>query len=137
MRFRRFCRATALAMAVLMFLVSGPLPTAQAAMVSTEEVVAADTARADRHRVMDFLSRSDVRAEMRGLGVDPKEAEARVQALSDAEVARIAGKLEEAKAGQGAVESLIGAALVVFLVLLITDLLCLTSVFSFTKCGRD
>lgn len=136
MKFREFCRAIALPMAVVMFLAVAPLPAAQAAMVSTEQVVSEEAAGADREKVMNFLAREDVQREMQALGVDPAEAKARAQALSDAEISRIAGKLDEAKAGEGALGAIIGAAVLVFLVLLLTDLLCLTNVFSFTKCAR-
>lgn len=136
MGFRKFCRALAMPMAIVMFLAVGPLPAAQAAMVSTEQLVSEEAASADREKVMEFLEREDVRQEMMALGVDPDEATARAQALSDAEVAEIAGKLDEAKAGQNAIGAIVGAAVLIFLVLLITDLLCLTSVFNFTKCAR-
>lgn len=135
MPFRAFCRAIALPLAVVMLLVSGPATAAHAAMVTTEEVVSVDQAQDERARLTDFLAREDVRQEMMALGVDPAEAEARVAALSDAEVANIAGKLGDMEAGQG-VGAIVGAIVLIFLVLLVTDLLCLTKVFNFTRCAR-
>jgi hypothetical protein len=38
-------------------------------------------------------------------------------------------------AGQDALGTVVGAALVVFIVLLITDIACLTRVFDFTRCA--
>ena len=70
---------------------------------------------------------------MAALGVDPAEAARRVGGLSDAEVQRIAGELDRLPAGQGAVGAVIGAALLIFIVLLITDLLGLTDVFPFVR----
>jgi len=136
MRFRKFCRSLVVPVAALFLLAVGPLPTAQGAMVSTDEVIAAEQAQADREKVRSFIQREDVRQQMRELGVDPGEAEARVGTLSDAEVQRIAGEIEDAKAGQSAIGSLVGAAVFVFVVLLITDLLCLTTVFNFTRCAN-
>ncbi|MEQ9198641.1 MAG: PA2779 family protein, partial [Rhodospirillales bacterium] len=69
------------------------------------------------------------------LGVNPDEANLRVAALSDAEVARLAGEIKSAPAGQSAVGAVIGAAVLIFVVLLITDLLGFTSVFGFTNKG--
>lgn len=114
-----------------------PAPAAKAALVTTERAAAAATAATDpqRAKVTAFLSRADVRAEMERLGVSPEEAEARVAALSDDEVANISGKLDELPAGQGVFGTLLGAAVVVFLVLLITDILGFTHVFSFTNKG--
>ena len=136
MTFREFCRALVLPVALIFLLSAGPLPAAQAAMVTTDQVVADARAADDRAAVKAFMQREDVREQMRALGVDPGEADARVAALSDAEVARIAGELEQAEAGQGALGAVIGAAVVIFIVLLITDILCFTSVFNFTRCAR-
>lgn len=145
MRFRKLCRALVLPVAVLFLAAVGPLPAAQAAMIQTDQVESGqilDTvpespdAAADRDKVMSFLARDDVRQQMQDLGVDPEEAEARVAAMSDAEVQELAGKLENAKAGEGPLGAIIGAAVFVFIVLLITDILCFTDVFPFTKCAR-
>lgn len=71
---------------------------------------------------------------MRSLGVDPKEALSRTEVLSDSEISEIVGKLDELPAGGSAVGAIIGAVVFVFVVLLITDLLCWTKVYPFTKC---
>ena len=54
-------------------------------------------------------------------------------APSDEEVQQIAGRLDELPAGEGFVGVVIGAALIIFLVLLITDLLGLTDVYPFVN----
>lgn len=135
MTFQGICRALAVPMAMVMFLHAGPLPVAHAAMVSTEQVIREDAATENRERVMTFLARGDVRKEMEALGVDPEEATARTKALSDEEITRIANKLDEMAAGQSAVAAIIGAAVFVFIVLLITDILCFTDVFPFVRCA--
>ena len=66
-------------------------------------------------------------------GSTPKRREARVASLSDREIGQIAGQIDRLPAGQGVLVALIGAALFVFLVLLITDLLGLTHVFPFVR----
>ena len=138
--FRFYRRFFAWPLASLLVLLSIPIGSAQAAMVSTDQVieqtyqstsVAGETAR---ERVMNFLQRQDVRNEMRNLGVDPDEAMKRANALSDAEIAQLAGKLDQLPAGEGALGVVIGALVLVFVILLITDLLCFTKVFPFTKC---
>ena len=90
-------------------------------------------AASERDRVAAFLARDDVRAQMAALGVDPAEAARRVAGLSDAEVQRIAGQLDQLPAGQSALGAVIGAALLIFIVLLVTDLLGLTDVFPFVR----
>ena len=137
--FQQICRIIALPMAVMMFLTSLPLGMARAALVGTEQAVVGQGAAAvaagaaERQRVLAFVQREDVRRQMEELGVDPAEAEARVGRLTDEEVRRIAGQLDRLPAGQGAVGALLGAALFVFLVLLLTDLLGLTDVFPFVR----
>jgi hypothetical protein len=72
---------------------------------------------------------------LRLLGIAPQEAEARVAALSDEEVDKIAGRIDELPSGEGGLGVIVGAAVLIFIILLITDLIGLTSVFGFTKKG--
>ncbi|HEX6114818.1 MAG TPA: PA2779 family protein [Geminicoccaceae bacterium] len=130
---RQLRRGVALVLAVVMFVISMPLGVAQAALVSTEEVLAAGEGAADRARVLAFLDRAEVREQIAALGVDPNEAAARVAALSDAQVREIAGQLDQLPAGQSAVGAVVGAIVIIFLVLLVTDLLGLTNVFPFVR----
>ncbi|MGJ3259575.1 MAG: PA2779 family protein [Rhodospirillales bacterium] len=106
-----------------------------AGMISNEQVAEQRSAADARLTVQDFMARDDVRQQFEGLGVDPQEAEQRVAALSDAEVRELAQKIETAPAGEGAIGALIGAGLIIFLVLLITDMLGFTHVFGFTNKG--
>jgi cysteine synthase len=115
-----------------------PMRAAQASLVPTQSVIEQTyTAEAARDRVNSFMAREDVRAEFEKQGVNPDEAAARVAALSDADVSALAGRIESDPSGQGTVGTIVGAALIVFLVLLFTDIVCLTNVFSFTRCARN
>ena len=104
-------RHLALALAVVMFVLTGPLDAAHAALVTTGQAIEAGAALGERDRVAAFVTREDVRAQMAALGVDPAEAASRVASLSDAEVRQIAGQLDRLPAGQSAVGAVIGAAL--------------------------
>lgn len=129
-------RLIILVLAVTLGLQSMLLVPAHAAMVSTGDAIAADSSIAtDRDRLNALMQREEVRQEMQRHGIDPDEAAARVAALSDAEVAEVTAKLDELPAGQNAIGIIVGAAVLIFLVLLVTDLLCLTSVFNFTRCA--
>jgi Family of unknown function (DUF6627) len=129
----RLRRHIAFALAMLMFVLTGPIGTARAALITTDQAIEATAAQGDRDRVKAFLARDDVRTQMVALGVDPVEAADRVASLSEAEVRQIAGHLDRLPAGQSAVGAVIGAALLIFLILLITDLLGLTDVFPFVR----
>jgi uncharacterized protein DUF6627 len=99
-----------------------PLP-AHAGMVATESLI-------ERERIATLLERADVQAQLEAYGVSPGEVKARVAALTDAEAAELAARLDELPAGG---VSILGAILIVFLVLLLTDILGYTKVFPFTK----
>jgi hypothetical protein len=132
-----FGRAVALTMAIVLLITSLPLGVAQAALITTDRMVGnqtlSDAAEHERDKVSAFVQRQDVRQQMIALGVDPAEAVARVASLSDPEIRQIAGQIDSLPAGQGVLVALIGAAVFIFVVLLITDLLGLTDVFPFVN----
>lgn len=129
----RFHRALA---GVLMLTTSLTSVTASAAAISPEAVLAEatrSTLDSQRAELAQWLQRDDIRSQMQALGVDPRLAEERVAALSDAEVQDLHGRLDEARvAGSGVV----GALVFIFVLLLVTDLLGLTKVFPFTRSVR-
>ena len=71
---RKYCRFLALPMAALMFAVSMPLGAAQAALVSTDQVVETSEIEADRMRIAALMTREDVQRQLKAQGVDPDEA---------------------------------------------------------------
>ena len=83
-----------------------------------------------------MLDRADLQARLAAYGVKAADVKARVAALSDDEAAQLAAQIDNAPAGGDAAGALIGAALIVFLVLLLTDILGYTHVFPFTKSMR-
>jgi len=133
MRMKNLRHSLALALAVLMAVIAGPMGLAHAKMVTTDQVIERSTASDDRAQVMNFLMRDDVQQQLTRLGVDPEEATRRVATLSDEEVQEIAGRLDGLPAGEGGIGIIVGAILIIFLVLLITDLLGLTDIFPFVK----
>lgn len=126
-------RVVAAGLAVLMAMTSMPIGIANAEMVTTDTVIQQYNSTEDRTLVMDFMLREDVQQQLTLLGVDPEEAARRVASLSDEEIQGIAGRLEEMPAGEGAVGIIVGAVVIIFIILLVTDLLGLTDVFPFVK----
>ncbi|SDO34061.1 hypothetical protein SAMN04487957_105233 [Halomonas shengliensis] len=123
-----------LSLLLIAALVLGSLPVAAApapadGMVTTQDALAAERAQGDRERIHAVLAREDVREQLVAQGVDPAEVEARVAALSDAEAAQMADRLDEMPAGA----SVVGALFAVFVILLVTDILGLTNVYPFTR----
>lgn len=126
-------RAVASVLVPCMLLGSLPLQ-AQAGLISTEQVLVTSSADAQvsREKVTGFLAREDVRQALQGQGVDADEAVARVRAMSDAEVAALADRVDQAPAGG----DVLGLLFAVFVILLVTDILGLTKVFPFTRSVR-
>lgn len=124
-------RFTSRALVVSTLMLGMPLPQANAGMITTSALTAAQT-QADRARLEAFLQREDVLQQMQAMGVDANMAKERIASLSDDEVARIAGKLEQMPAGG----DVLGVLFTVFIILLITDILGLTKVFPFTRTIR-
>jgi hypothetical protein len=89
-----------------------------------------DAANPERARVQTFVERSDVQAQLQANGVNPADVKARVAAMSDDEVAQLAGQIDSLPAGRSDALTII---LVAFLILLITDILGVTHIFPFTK----
>jgi hypothetical protein len=103
---------------------------ARAALVSTEHALARSPgADAQRDRLRALFSRADVRRELLALGVDPDAAARRVALLSDAEVADVAGRLEELPAGGSDLVAVLVIIAVVFIVLIFTDAVGITDLF--------
>jgi hypothetical protein len=136
-RIYRIARPLSLVLAVYVFMISGPHQAAVAALVGTESVMDAAGVRSARERVRSLMDREDIQAALVRQGIDPQEARARAEALSDAEAVRLADAIEGLPAGgSSAVGIIVGAIVLVFLLLLISDILGYTSVFPFTRRHR-
>jgi hypothetical protein len=105
---------------------------ANASIVSSTESYAAQGQSEARNKVNAMLARADVRAEMAERGLSVEQAQQRVQALTDDEVASLAGRMDQAPAGG----DVLGILFTVFIVLLVTDIMGLTKVFPFTRSVR-
>ncbi len=115
---------------------AGFMTSAQATLVSTEQVAASEgvtSAAEQRAYVNSMLTRADVAAALQERGIDLEQAKARVAALTDAEVAHVAHTLDTAPAGASDV---LGTIVFIFLLLLITDILGFTKIFPFTRSIR-
>ena len=120
-------------MATIMLLIAIPYQPLLAAMVPTESIIYQFKAQDARDHLKTLISKNDIKNALISQGIDPDEAKARVDSLSDSEVIEVADKIEQLPAGGGVFGAVIGAALIVFLVLLLTDILGYTDVFPFVK----
>ena len=120
-------------MATIMLLIAIPYQPLFAAMVPTEATIYQFKAQDARNHLKTLISRNDIKNALISQGIDPDEAKARVDSLSDSEVIEVADKIERLPAGGGVFGAVIAASVIVFLVLLITDILGYTDVFPFVK----
>lgn len=113
---------------LLVACIAMPLPS-YADMLATDAALSPP----QRDRIMVLLQRADVRQRLEAYGVSMADVQARVASLSDHEVAQLAGDIDGLPAGG---VDVIGAIVLVFIVLLITDILGYTNVFPFTRSSR-
>jgi hypothetical protein len=130
---RVFLKPVGLFLAVFMFIISGPCQSAMAAMIGTESVVNTDRSQNAREYLKSLLAREDVKSALVSQGIDPGEAEYRLDSLTDEEATRLADQLQELPAGGGFFTTLLIVVFVVFLVLLATDIAGYTDIFPFVK----
>lgn len=106
--------------------------TVQAAMIGTAQIHASDAVRGDHARIGAALDRPEVLAHLERMGVSKEDAQDRVAALTDEEAATLASQIDSLPAGG----DIVGALVLIFVVLLVTDILGLTKVFPFTRSRR-
>lgn len=110
---------------------SMPVHPASAAMVGTDTAINMEKTQNERQRLNDFLSRDDARAQMQALGISADEAALRVAGLSSVEVASLTDKLDQMPAGGDGLGAVVGAFVLIFIILLFTDIAGLTHVYPF------
>jgi hypothetical protein len=133
---RKYTQTIGIVMAVMMLLIATPYQAAIAALINTETVLAENQSQEARDYLKQLMAREDVRSALSAQGIDPLEAEARIASLSDSEVIAVVDQIEQLPAGGNAVGIIVGAVLIVFLVLLITDILGYTDIFPFVKAQK-
>ncbi len=113
-------------------LVSGflaPLSVVHAGMIGTDVLLTGAQRAMDRTQLELLLAREDVAGQLQTFGVDANDALKRVERMTDEEVASLNRQIGELPAGG----DLLGAVVVVFVVLIITDVIGATDVFPFIR----
>jgi hypothetical protein len=128
---RQKLKPVSLVLAFFMLMISGPFQSAFAAIIGTETVLDGARGQQARAYLNQLLAREDVQKALVSQGIDPGEARARIDSLSDAEAIQAADKFEQLPAGSGFVETLLILSFLVFLILLITDIAGYTDIFPF------
>jgi hypothetical protein len=120
---RKKAQPVAILMIILTMLLSVPYQAAFAALVETETLLDMSRGQEARETLKQFMVRNDVRSAIVSQGVDPLEADARLNSLSDAEVIQLADQIDKLPAGGDALGLLVTVLVIVILVLLIMRLM--------------
>jgi hypothetical protein len=118
------------AVAVIFSLLCLALPARPAAAAWIPSRSPADAPKA---RLLTVLDREDVVKAFETLGIDRTEAARRVAGLTDEEARDALARFDSLPAAGDGIGVIVTAVVVIFLVLLLTDLLGLTHFYPFTK----
>lgn len=129
---RNRLRPVSIFLVILMLMVSLPYQSALAALIGTEDLMGSQKAAEARAYITNVLAREDIQKALIARGIDPIEAQARISTLTDKEAIQFADTMEQLPAG-GTVGVIVGLAVLIFLVLLLTDILGYTDIFPFVK----
>ncbi|MFO8003971.1 DUF6627 family protein [Thioalkalivibrio sp.] len=109
-----------------------PASPVMAGMLDTNSLIAAAGVDAERAALVQRLEAAEIQSALVRMGVDPADAQVRVDRLTDGQVTELNARLDQLPAGAGALE----AVLIVFLVFVITDALGITDIFAFVTPSR-
>lgn len=130
---RYFAKPLSLFLIFSMILLDLTANTAKAGIIGTEVLINSLQGENSRSRIEAFLDRKEVQESFVKKGFDPLLAKKSVASLTDQEVSQICKVLDQLPAGGDGVGAVVGAIVLIFFVLLITDLLGLTNVFPFVN----
>ena len=122
-RLKRVEKSVSLLMTLLLLLITAPVHSVLAAMIGTEAILVNQDTQNARDRLRSFLDREAVQSQLTARGIDPAEAQARVDSLSDSEVMQISDKIDQLPAGGSFWGTVLYLAIIAVIVLLVLELL--------------
>ncbi len=129
---RKISKPTAIFLTFYMLMLACPYQSAWAAIIGTESIINVDRGQNPRDYLNNLLAREDIQAALVSQGIDPQEAQTRIDSLSDAEVNDIVNKLDQLPAG-GVLGTILIIAFLVFAIFVFTDIAGYTDIFPFIK----
>ncbi|MGB5750393.1 MAG: PA2779 family protein [Desulfobacterales bacterium] len=122
-RIKRVEKSVSILMTVILLMITAPVPSGFAALIGTEAILVNQDTQNARDQLRSFLNREDVQFQLTARGIDPAEAKARIDSLSDAEVMQIADKIDQLPAGGSFWGTLLFVTIIAFVVLVVLELL--------------
>ncbi|MCK5420284.1 MAG: OmpA family protein [Desulfobacterales bacterium] len=130
---RKISKPAAIFLAFHMLMLSGLYQSVSAAMIGTESIINVDRGQNPRDYLNNLLAREEIQAALISQGIDPQEAQDRIDNLSDDEIGKFVHEMDQLPAGGGFFETFIIIVFLIFLILLVTDISGYTDVFPFVK----
>lgn len=100
---------------------------AQAAWVSNDQILYSTQQINEKENLLQTIAQADLQHQLSSMGVSPTDLENRIQQMTPAEIAQLNQQIAELPAGAGVV----GVALLIFIIFVITDVLGATDLFTF------
>jgi len=119
---RQNAKLTSVFLTILMLSITIPYQSVLASMIRTDDTLHSTRVQQTRDDINSLLLREDVQNALMAQGIDPLEAKARIDSLSDAEVIRIAHEIDKLPAGGG---GLVAGFYVVFIVAVVGLIVCI------------
>lgn len=123
---RSLTRCTTLLLCGLTLFTSVQSSVAQAAVVSTKQLIQHEQHAYDRQQIQSLLQRDQAIKSMQSLGLDPKQVQERVAQMTDEELQTFNAQVTDMQAGGSGI---VGLIVFVLLLLILLDLLGATDVF--------
>ena len=122
--FKKTLQLTSILMVIVMLLAPAGYQSASAALVGTDKLLRTDSVKESRDHLSELMAREEVRNALIARGVDPQEAQLRLQSLTDEEIQLLAEKLNDLAAGSG-VE--------IFALIIVVVIIATVLIFNFTS----
>jgi hypothetical protein len=122
--FKKTVKPTSIFLAILFLLVSTSYQSASAAMIGTEKFLQAGSNQGTRDYLHQLMAREEIKSALIAQGLDPLEAQLRIQSLTDDEIQLIADKLDDLSAGRG---------VVIFSMIIVAVIIAAVLIFNFTS----
>ncbi len=118
---RKISKPAAIYLIFHMLVVSGLVQSAWAAMVSTESIIHINGGKKPRDYFDNLLARPEIQAVLISHGLDPQEAQARIDHLTDDEIGEFFVEVDRIPAGGGSSAGVV-AMIIMFLIAVVADL---------------
>ena len=110
-------------------LMSMSFTSAQAAMISNDQVINHLQHNSARTELLQTINRADVKEQLLNMGVKAADIESRIKLMTHEEIAQLNQQIDELPAGG----DVLGVILIIFIVFVITDVIGATDIFPFIK----